>query len=109
MIGLGAQLIPVVLYETRTRPSRQTDEGLLTTISDGSFVAFTSPSTVLGWFELVGEARARQILQRCVPIALGPTTSKALTDHDIVDHKVAPEATLAGVITVLLGTSDADR
>jgi uroporphyrinogen-III synthase len=99
--GLGAELRGIVLYETAPRGPRESDDHVLSFLDDQCFVTFTSPSTVRGWFSLVGDDRGRRILNSARVVALGSTTSAALTGHGIVNHVTSGSPSLEGMVQAI--------
>ncbi|MBC8205344.1 MAG: uroporphyrinogen-III C-methyltransferase [FCB group bacterium] len=78
----GYNVIPLQVYSAITA---EWDEGMFTLLEDNppDLITFTSGSTVKGFFEILGEERAKDTARRAVIASIGPMTSQTLREYNI--------------------------
>ena len=108
----GAQVDVVAAYRTEIDPDSYRDDAdrVKELLASGGIdiITFTSPSTVKGFVNLVGEgglaARAGKVTVACI----GPITAQAAEEHGLKPNVVADEHTIKGLIEALAADSPGD-
>jgi len=108
----GAQVDVVAAYRTEIDPDSYRDDAdrIKELLASGGIdiITFTSPSTVKGFVNLVGEgglaARAGKVTVACI----GPITAQAAEEYGLKPDVVAEEHTIKGLIEVLAADSPGD-
>lgn len=97
LVALGAETGELRVYRiTRGTPIPEVVADLRDKGAHGCL--FTSGSTVRGFFDLLGNDGAREILDRSVPFAIGPITAQALRDAGVTDPVEAEEHSIPGLL-----------
>ncbi len=98
---LGAIVDEFHAYETT--PNYLSEPKLREIFSEPiQIVTFTSPSTVRAFFEILGKARARQILESAAVAAIGPVTKQACEEFGIEPQIVAKVHTIDGLVSAIV-------
>jgi len=98
---LGATVEEVHAY--RTVPNQLPYERLNELLGQRiDIVTFTSPSTVRAFFEVLGNERAKRILDSAVVAAIGPVTEQACREFGIEPQIVASVHTVDGLIDAIV-------
>jgi len=103
----GAVVDDVVAYETIEGPEDARPALEVALAEPPRAIVFTSGSTVRGFVRLV--SYPRRALGEAVIACIGPVTAAAVCEAGLGDPVVAAEPTPAGVVEVLVGSSDRDR
>ncbi len=90
-----------MLYETRTDDHAASRVPEALTEGRVDFHTFTSPSSVRGFFEILGVG-ARAALESGQVVAIGPTTAAALAERGVSGTLVPAVSTLEGMIQAML-------
>lgn len=98
---LGAEVVEAVAYRT-VRPG-DPDPAVLSAVShgDADAILFFSPTAVLHFRDLLGEAKFRALQEKAVFAAIGPVTARALQDAGSERIISAKDTTVPAVIAVL--------
>jgi uroporphyrinogen-III synthase len=98
--ALGATVEIVPCYEN---VAPDPDPSLLESLDrfTPELMVFTSTSAVKHFFALVGEARARSLLEEAVVAALGPITQRALTERGLGVEILPAENTAASLLQAI--------
>lgn len=98
---LGAQVVEAIAYRT-VRPG-DPDPAVLSAVSDGDAdaILFFSPTAVLHFRDLLGEAKFRAVQEKAVFAAIGPVTARALQDAGAERIISAKDTTVPAVIAAL--------
>lgn len=98
---LGAIVDEVHAYRTvpNPLPEEQVREVLKEPVH---IVTFTSPSTVRAFFEVLGNERARQILDNAAIAVIGPVTEQACKEFGFVPKIVAEVHTIDGLVNAIV-------
>jgi uroporphyrinogen-III synthase len=98
---LGAEVVEAVAYRT-VRPGAP-DPTVLSAVSDGEAdaILFFSPTAVLHFRDLLGEAKFRAVQEKAVFAAIGPVTARALQDAGAERIVSAKDTTVPAVIAAL--------
>ncbi len=65
-------------------------------------VTFTSPSTVSAFFEVLGEGKARTVLEQAAVAVIGPVTEQACRRYQVSPTIVAEEHTMGGLVSAIV-------
>lgn len=103
----GAGVIPLYVYRTYTAPW---DAGMWTLLDDNppDVIAFTSGSTVTGFTEILGEARAREVANRALVASIGPMTTQIAAKHGIKVNVEAETHSVPGLIEAIVKSVSMD-
>jgi len=102
---LGAKVNTVEVYRIRKDKPAENIIGELSDVGCDA-VTFTSQSTVNHFIDIFGIDKAKSILKKAVPVAIGPVTAEALTNHGISNYIMAETHTIDGVINCILRQFD---
>ena len=98
---LGAIVEEVHAY--RTVPNQLPDERLNELLGQRiDIVTFTSPSTVRAFFEVLGNERAKKILDSAVVATIGPVTEQTCKEFGIEPQIVASVHTVDGLVNAIV-------
>ena len=95
----GGRLMDLVLYRTETVTESSVPKSLEEESIDA--VTFTSPSTVRGFFERLGSARANAILAGTLVMAIGKTTRAALVERGVSNVHTPDRSTVDDMVDQL--------
>ena len=98
---LGARVTEVVAYRTLAASPVEDERRRAVGRGDADAILFFSPSAVQQMKELVGAKRMRALQERMVFAAIGPVTAAALREAGVAGVVVAPDASVAGILTAL--------
>lgn len=94
------KIVPLEVYETiKEEHSEEEIEELLNSNADA--IIFTASTTVNYFFEILGEERAKEFLNKLAVFAIGSMTDKALKAKGYVDAFVSQEHTVEGIVKLM--------
>jgi len=94
----GALVDVVAVYETI---QAEPDKKSLSQLEEAHIFTFTSPSTVKGFFGILGEKKAKEVLLSSIVASIGPITTSALRSFGIENIIEAKEYTVYGIVKAL--------
>jgi len=98
---LGSVVEEVHAY--RTVPNQLPDERLNELLGQRiDIVTFTSPSTVRAFFEVLGNERAKKVLDSAIVATIGPVTEQACKEFGIEPQIVASVHTVDGLVNAIV-------
>lgn len=108
LVACGAETGELRVYRiTRGRPFPETVADLRERGADGCL--FTSGSTVRGFFDVLGDEAAREILARSEAFAIGPVTAQALRGAGGIEPIVAEEHSIPGLLRAVRNEFETDE
>ena len=91
------------VHAYRTVPNQLPDEQLNELLRQKiDIVTFTSPLTVRAFFEVLGNERAKKVLDSAIVAAIGPVTERACRESDIEPQIVAGVHTIDGLVDAIV-------
>ena len=91
----------VVLYETLSNAIPESHWPGAIRDGDVDWFTFTSPSTVRGFFDLMGKERGLSLLEGSQVLAIGKTTASALSEYFQLDAIVPEKSTIDSMLKAM--------
>jgi len=96
----GAKVIPLTVYHNST--AKWEPQWIRNIIeSSPDYIAFTSGSTVEGFVEILGEERAREVVEHSRIASIGPMTSAVVHGYGLNEPIEAESYNIKGVVEVI--------